>query len=39
MTNSINHFPSASVTLSVMISEAVYKAVVGVERLIHLITK
>ena len=39
MTNPNNQFHSSSVTLSVMISEAVYKAVVGVEQIIRLITK
>ena len=35
-----NHtFPRSSVTLSEMISEAVYKAVVGVGKIIHLMTK
>jgi len=37
MTNPSNQYQSASVTLSVMISEAVYRAVVGVERIIRLI--
>ncbi len=39
MTNPVNHYPSSSVTLSVMISEAIYRAVVSVERVIRLVTK
>ena len=34
MTNPNNQFPGSAVTLSVIISEAVYKAVVGVEQII-----
>ena len=37
MTNPNDQYHSSSVTLSVMISEAVYKIVVGVERIIRLI--
>jgi hypothetical protein len=39
MNNPVNHFPSSSTSLSVMISEAVYRAVVGVERIIRLVSK
>ena len=39
MISSNNTFPRSSVTLSGMISEAVYKAVVGVEKIIHLMKK
>lgn len=39
MTHSDNQYQSSSLTFSMMISEAVYKAVVGVERAIRLITK
>jgi hypothetical protein len=39
MNNPFNHFPGSSVTLSMMISEAVYKAIIGVERIIHLVSK
>ena len=39
MTNSNNHFRSSSVNFSMIISEAVYKAVVGVEKLVRLVSK
>ena len=39
MNNTDNQYLGPSVTLSVMISEAVYRAVVGVERIIRLITR
>ena len=39
MTNQNNQIQGASVTLSVLISEAVYKVVVGVERVISLLRK
>ena len=32
-------FPSSSVTLSMLISESVYKVVVGIERIIRWVTK
>ena len=31
-----SHFPHQSITLSMMISHAVYRAVVGIERLVRL---
>ena len=34
-----NQFAGSTVTLSMMISEAVYRAVVGAERLVRLVTK
>ncbi len=39
MDNSDNRFPSSSVSISMLISETVYKLVVVVERLIHWLTK
>ena len=39
MNHSNTHHQNSPVTLSVMISEAVYHAVIGVERLIRRITK
>ena len=39
MNSPVNHYPSSSVSLSVMISETIYKAVVGVERIIRLVSK
>ena len=39
MTNQGNSFPQPPVTLVVMISEAVYKLVVGAERFIQLVRK
>ena len=39
MTNQNNQIQGSTVTLSVLISEAVYKVVVGVERLISLFRK
>ena len=39
MTNQDNQIQSSSVTFSMLISEAVYKVVVGVERLISLFRK
>ena len=39
MTNQNNQIQGPSVTLSVLISEAVYKVVVGVERVISLVRK
>jgi hypothetical protein len=39
MNSPVNHFPSSTVTISMLISEAVYKAVVGVERIIRLVSK
>ena len=39
MTNPNTHLNHSPITLSVMFSEAVYKAVVGVERIVRLIKK
>ena len=39
MTNQNNQIQDSSVTISMMISEAVYKMVVGVERVISLVRK
>jgi len=39
MTNPNNQIHSSSVTLSILVSEAIYKMVVGVERLIRLVRK
>ena len=39
MKNSDNQYVAPSVTLSMMFSEAVYKAVIGVERFIRLVRK
>ena len=39
MTNPNDQIQSSSVTLSMMISEAVFKSVVGIERLIRLLRK
>jgi hypothetical protein len=35
MTHADNQFQASSVTLSMMVSEAIYRAVVGVERIIR----
>jgi hypothetical protein len=39
MTNQNNQIQDSSVTISMLISEAVYKMVVGVERVISLVRK
>ena len=39
MTNQNNEIQGSSVTLSMLISEAVYKMVVGVERVISVVRK
>ncbi len=35
MNTHINHLPSSSLTLSMFISETIYRAVLATERLIH----
>ena len=39
MTNQNNQIQGSSVTLSMLISEAVYKVVVGIERVIRMLRK
>ena len=39
MTNENNQIQDSSVTLSLLLSEAVYKVVVGVERVISMVRK